>query len=181
MSFASMQSMTNQRAINQKPRRRKPQPQAEWSTGTNPAPRAAMGGARAPIGLGASLDSSTGLPRFGTSLDSSMGLPKIGTPKEGGARREVAHGRRASGSGTPSNSGGRRGVVGGGVRGASEGGRGPVGGGAAARAGPHEPAPRMAKPSLLDQAPILTEEQILSLTDDEVEEMLAKVRKQAAC
>jgi hypothetical protein len=39
----------------------------------------------------------------------------------------------------------------------------------------------MAQPSLLDQAPILTEEQILSMTDEEVEEMLAKVRKQAAC
>lgn len=38
----------------------------------------------------------------------------------------------------------------------------------------------MAQPSLLDQAPILTEEQILSMTDEEVEEMLAKVRKQAA-
>ena len=39
----------------------------------------------------------------------------------------------------------------------------------------------MAQPSLLDQAPILTEEQILSMTDEEVEEMLAKVRKQATC
>ena len=38
----------------------------------------------------------------------------------------------------------------------------------------------MAQPSLLDQAPILTEEQILSMTDEEVEEMLAKVSKQAA-
>lgn len=182
MSFASMQSMANQRAINQKPRRRKSQPQPEWSTGPNPAPRAAMGGPRGPIGLGASLDSSMGLPKFGASLDSSMGLPKLGTPKEGGARREVAHGRRASGSGTPS--GGRRAAAGGGRRGASGGGRGPVGGGAAARAGSnlaYEPAPMMAQPSLLDQAPILTEEQILSMTDEEVEEMLAKVRKQAAC
>jgi hypothetical protein len=32
-------------------------------------------------------------------------------------------------------------------------------------------------PSLLEQAPILTEEQILSMTDEEVEEMLAKVRQ----
>jgi hypothetical protein len=39
----------------------------------------------------------------------------------------------------------------------------------------------MPQPSLVEQAPILTEEQILSMTDEEVEEMLAKVRNLAAC
>ena len=164
MSFASMQTMANQRAINQKPRRRKPQPRPEWSTNpSNPEPRAATGGARGPVGLGATWDGATGLPQL-------VG----GAAKGGGARREVVHGRRASGSGTPS--GGRRGPGGSG--------RGPRVGGAVARTGPTrapEPAPMMPQPSLVDQAPLLTEEQILSMTDEEVEEMLAKVRNLSSC
>jgi hypothetical protein len=39
----------------------------------------------------------------------------------------------------------------------------------------------MPQPSLVDQAPLLTEEQILSMTDEEVEEMLAKVRNLSSC
>lgn len=39
----------------------------------------------------------------------------------------------------------------------------------------------MPQPSLVEQAPLLTEEQVLSMTDEEVEEMLAKVRSLAAC
>lgn len=170
MSFASMQSMANQRAINQKPRRRKPQPRPEW--GADPAPRAAMGGSRGPSGPGASWDGSMGLPKIGA-----------GSPTAG-ARREVVHGRRASGSSTPG--GGRSGTPGAGRRGPGGRGRslhgGGRGGGPVAKQGAAvepEPAPMPAPPSLLEQAPMPTEEQIMSMTDEEVEEMIAKVRKQS--
>jgi hypothetical protein len=171
MSFASMQSMANQRAINQKPRRRKPQPRPEWGAEPEPAPRAAMGGARG----GAAR-------QFGASWDGASALPKLGgggAPKGGGPRREVVHGRRASGSGTPGG-GGRRASSGAGGSGRGPRGSGRGGGSAG---GPRlveptpAPAPMPPPPSLLEQAPILTEEQILSMTDEEVEEMLAKVRQ----